>query len=184
MVMSAAIALAAGNPGEAVQALGNAPAGGATIRSDLELRLLRASIAICQSSPQAPALVRQALAVAERHGYVQTVLDTAPQLIDHVICDSDLYPRTKQLTALISIGLTTRKHTAPAARQNKLLDPLTAAEIRVLERLAERRTYTEIASELYLSPNTVKTHLRHVYVKLGATSRSSAIKRATSLGIL
>ena len=184
MVMSAAIALAAGNPGEAVQALGKAPAGGATIRSDLELRLLRASIAICQSSPQAPALVRQALAVAERHGYVQTVLDTAPQLIDHVICDSDLYPRTKQLTALISIGLTTRKHTAPAARQNKLLDPLTAAEIRVLERLAERRTYTEIASELYLSPNTVKTHLRHVYVKLGATSRSSAIKRATSLGIL
>ena len=61
IVMSAIIALAAGNPGEAAQALSTAPAEGATIRSDLELRLLRASIAISQSSPQAPALVRQAL---------------------------------------------------------------------------------------------------------------------------
>jgi LuxR family transcriptional regulator, maltose regulon positive regulatory protein len=184
IVMSAIIALATGNPEEAASALSSAPAGAATVRSDLEMRLLRASIAISQSSPQAPALVRQALAVAERHGYVQTVLDTAPQLVDHVICDSHLYPRTKQLTALISAGLRTRKHTPAASRQNKLLDPLTGAEIRVLEKLAERLSYTDIATELYLSPNTVKTHLRHIYMKLGATSRSSAIKRASSLDIL
>ena len=184
IVVLAIIALAAGDPEEAAQALSNAPAEGATIRSDLELRLLRASVAISQSPAQAPALVRQALAVAERYGYIQTVLDTAPQLVDHVICDSHLYPRTKQLTALITAGLRTRKHTPAASRQNKLLDPLTAAEIRVLEKLAERLSYTDIASELYLSPNTVKTHLRHTYMKLGATSRSSAIKRATSLGIL
>ena len=184
IVMSAIIALAAGDPEQAAQALSNAPAGGVTIRFDLELQLLRASVAISQSSPQAPALVRQALAVAGRHGYVQTVLDTAPQLVDHLISDSHLYPRTKQLTALITAGLRTRKHTAPASRQNKLLDPLTAAEIRVLEKLAEGLTYTDIASKLYLSPNTVKTHLRHAYLKLGATSRSFAIKRATSLGAL
>ena len=182
--MSAIIALAAGNPEEAAQALSDAPAEGATIRSDLELRLLRASVAIGQSSPQAPALVRQALAVAERHGFVQTVVDTAPQLVDHVISNSHLYPRTRQLAALITAGLRARKRAAPASRQGKLLDPLTAAEIRVLEKLAERLTYTEIATELYLSLNTVKTHLRHAYMKLGVTSRSSAVKRATSLGIL
>ncbi len=184
IVMLAIIALATGNPGEAAQALSSAPAGGPTIRSDLELRLLRASVAISQSSPQASALVTQALGVAERYGYVQTVLDTAPQLVDHVICDSHLYPRTEQLMALITAGLRSRKHTAPASRLNKLLDPLTAGEIRVLEKLAERLSYIDIASELFLSPNTVKTHLRHAYMKLGATSRSSAIKRATSLGIL
>ena len=50
--------------------------------------------------------------------------------------------------------------------------------------LSERLTYTEIAADLYLSLNTVKTHLRHAYMKLGVTSRSSAVKRATSLGIL
>ena len=86
--MSAIIALAAGNPEQAAQALSSAPAEGATIRSDLELRLLRASIAVSQSSPQAPALVRQALAVAERHGFTQTVVDTAPQLVEHVIAES------------------------------------------------------------------------------------------------
>ena len=184
IVMSATIALAAGDPEVAARALSSAPAEGATIRSDLELRLLRASIAISRSSPQAPALVRQALTVAERHGFVQTVVDTAPQLVEHLIADSHLYSRTKQLTALITAGLRARKRTAPASRQGKTLDPLTAGEMRVLEKLPEGLTYTEMASELYLSLNTVKTHLRHVYMKLGATSRSSAVKRATSLGIL
>jgi LuxR family maltose regulon positive regulatory protein len=184
IVMSAISSLAAGNPGQAAQALRGAPAEGATIRSDLELQLLRASVAIGQSSPQTPALVRQALGVAERHGFAQTVVDTAPQLVEHVISDSHLYPRTKQLTALITVGLKARKRAAPAPRQGKLLEPLTTAEIRVLEKLSERLTYTEIAAELYLSLNTVKTHLRHAYMKLGVTSRSSAIKRATSLGIL
>jgi LuxR family maltose regulon positive regulatory protein len=182
--MSAIIALAAGSPEQAAQALSSAPAGKATIRSDLELRLLRASVAISQASPHAPALVRQALAVAERHGFTQTVVDTAPQLMDHVIANSHLYPQTRQRAALINAGLKARKRAAPASRQSQLPDPLTAAEIRVLEKLSERLTYTEIATELYLSLNTVKTHLRHAYMKLGATSRSSAIKRAASLGIL
>ncbi|MGH3173469.1 MAG: response regulator transcription factor, partial [Streptosporangiaceae bacterium] len=184
IVMATIVALAAGNPEQAAQALSSAPAEGATIRSDLELRLLRASIAISQSSPQAPALVRQALAVAERHGYSQTVVDTAPQLVEHVIAEANLYPRTRQLTALITAGLKARKRAASAPRQGKLLNPLTTAEIRVLEKLSERLTYAQIASELYLSLNTVKTHLRHAYMKLDVTSRSSAIKRATSLGIL
>ena len=184
IVMAAIIALAAGNPDEAAQALSDAPAAGATIRSDLELRLLRASVAIGQSSPQAPALVRQALAVTDRYGYVQTVVDTAPQLVEHVISNSHLYPRTRQRTALITAGLRARKRATTASRQGKLINPLTAAEIRVLEKLPERLTYTEIASELYLSLNTVKTHLRRAYMKLGVTSRSSAVKRATSLGIL
>jgi LuxR family maltose regulon positive regulatory protein len=184
IVMSTIAALAAGNPEQAAQALSSAPADGATIRSDLELRLLRASIAISQSSPQAPILVRQALAVAERHGYSQTIVDTAPQLVEHVIADSHLYPRTRQLTALIAAGLEARKRALSAPQQGKLIEPMTASEIRVLEKLSQRLTYTEIASELHLSLNTVKTHLRHAYMKLGVTSRSSAIKRATSLGIL
>ncbi len=183
-VMSAISALAAGNPGEAAQALTGAPAEGATIRSDLELRLLRATIAISQSSPQAPALTRQALAVAERHGFTQTVVDTAPQLVEHVIANSHLYPRTAQQKGLITAGVRARKRAAPVSPQGNLIDPLTAAELRVLEMLPERLTYTEMASELYVSPNTVKTHLRHAYLKLGVTSRTSAIKRATTLGIL
>jgi LuxR family transcriptional regulator, maltose regulon positive regulatory protein len=184
MVMSAIIALAADHPEEAAKSLSDAPAEGTTIRSDLELRLLRANIAVSQSSPEAPHLVRRALVAVERHGFVQTVLDTAPRLIEHVISNADLYPKTRRLSPLITAGIKARRRAAPAPRQGRLLDPLTAAEIRVLEKLAERLTYTEMAAELHLSLNTVKTHLRRAYMKLGATSRSSAIQRATSLGIL
>ena len=122
--------------------------------------------------------------MAERHGFTRTVVDTAPQLVDHIITHSDLYPRTGRRKALVTAGVRARRRAAPASGQGKLIDPLTAAELRVLEKLPERLTYTEMATELAVSLNTVKTHLRRAYMKLGVTSRSSAIKRATTLGIL
>jgi LuxR family transcriptional regulator, maltose regulon positive regulatory protein len=42
----------------------------------------------------------------------------------------------------------------------------------------------EIASELFLSPNTVKTHMRHLYGKLGTHRRAEAVQRARALGLL
>ena len=63
-------------------------------------------------------------------------------------------------------------------------DPLTDAEIRVLETLPQHLTYADMAAELHLSLNTVKTHLRHTYMKLGVTSRTAAVKRATSIGVI
>ena len=41
-----------------------------------------------------------------------------------------------------------------------------------------------VAAELYLSANTVKTHLRHLYRKLGAHSRHEAVQRARAIGLL
>ena len=57
-------------------------------------------------------------------------------------------------------------------------------EIRVLARLADHLSYRDIASDLYVSINTVKTHVSHIYFKLGVSSRSSAISRAATLGLL
>jgi len=42
----------------------------------------------------------------------------------------------------------------------------------------------EIADELYVSANTVKTHMRHLYAKLGTHRRAEAVKRARALGLL
>ena len=55
-------------------------------------------------------------------------------------------------------------------------EALTAREIDVLRRLAGTLSLGEIASELYLSPNTVKSHTTALYRKLGARSRSEAVK--------
>jgi DNA-binding CsgD family transcriptional regulator/predicted ester cyclase len=61
---------------------------------------------------------------------------------------------------------------------------LTPREIVVLQRLKHRGSYTEIAHELFVSTNTVKTHVRNVYAKLGVTNRTSALAAATVLGLL
>jgi LuxR family maltose regulon positive regulatory protein len=64
-----------------------------------------------------------------------------------------------------------------------LAEPLTAAEQRILE-LLPGCTYLQMADTLFISRNTVKTHLRSIYHKLGATSRSQAIERALELRLL
>ena len=61
---------------------------------------------------------------------------------------------------------------------------LTRKELEVLTRLAEGRSNKDIADALYVTPATVKTHLAHIYTKLGVTGRQDAVKRAVELGLL
>jgi LuxR family maltose regulon positive regulatory protein len=77
-----------------------------------------------------------------------------------------------------AVGAHSAEPSAPVPNGGALPDPLTDAEIRVLEKLPQRLRYADIANELHLSLNTVKTHLRHTYMKLGVSSRSGAVKRA------
>ena len=63
-------------------------------------------------------------------------------------------------------------------------EPLTVSETRVLRYLPTHMGTPEIAAELFLSANTVKTHLRHLYRKLGAHSRREAVQRARAIGLL
>jgi len=64
------------------------------------------------------------------------------------------------------------------------LEGLTHGETRVLHYLPTNLSAREIADELYLSVNTVKTHQRHLYQKLGARTRSEAVAKARDLGLL
>ena len=63
------------------------------------------------------------------------------------------------------------------------LGVLTHGETRVLHYLPTNLSAREIAGELYLSVNTVKTHQRHLYQKLGARSRTQAVEKARALGL-
>jgi LuxR family transcriptional regulator, maltose regulon positive regulatory protein len=73
---------------------------------------------------------------------------------------------------------------APPGEPALPCEALTRSEARVLRYLPTNLSTREIAGELYLSRNTVKTHQRHLYQKFGARSRTEAVERARALGLL
>jgi LuxR family maltose regulon positive regulatory protein len=88
----------------------------------------------------------------------------------------------------------TRGHSGEAARilsriaeategHTRAIEPLSHRELLVLAEVEKNATVSEIAAALYISPNTVKTHLRRLYRKLGVTTRTDAIRKAKSLGL-
>ena len=64
------------------------------------------------------------------------------------------------------------------------VEPLTERERDVLRLLPSRLTLREVASELYISANTLKFHLRAIYRKLGVDSRRSAVQAARQMRLL
>ena len=72
----------------------------------------------------------------------------------------------------------------PLSQPEHLPEPLSEAEARVLRFLPTSLSAPEIARELYVSVNTIRTHMRHLYDKLGARRRLEAIDRARTLGLL
>jgi LuxR family maltose regulon positive regulatory protein len=87
------------------------------------------------------------------------------------------------------------RHALELAEPDQVLSPflshparhrqaLTHSETRVLHYLSTNLSTREIADELYLSVNTVKTHQRHLYQKLGARSRTQAVEQARALGLI
>jgi LuxR family maltose regulon positive regulatory protein len=73
---------------------------------------------------------------------------------------------------------------ADRAVQTALLEPLSERELAVLRFLPTMMSNAEIASEMFVSVNTVKTHLKHVYRKLDVADRRDCVKRARELRLL
>jgi LuxR family maltose regulon positive regulatory protein len=65
-----------------------------------------------------------------------------------------------------------------------LVDPLSARELTVLRYLCSRLTYQEISAALYVSLNTLKSHVRTVYRKLGVASRADAVEAGRRAGLI
>jgi LuxR family maltose regulon positive regulatory protein len=68
--------------------------------------------------------------------------------------------------------------------ERRLEDPLTTAERRVLDLLPTQLTAPQIAARLFVTTNTVKSHMKHLYFKLGVTTRTAAVERGRELGLL
>jgi LuxR family maltose regulon positive regulatory protein len=88
------------------------------------------------------------------------------------------------LTAEILTLLAGRTPAPPNAGPRPPLEPLSKSELRVLRYLPTNLSGPEIAGELYVSVNTVRTHMRHLYAKLGTHRRTDTVARARDLGLL
>jgi ATP/maltotriose-dependent transcriptional regulator MalT len=65
-----------------------------------------------------------------------------------------------------------------------MLELPSTAELAVLRLLASEQSVRQIGEALFLSPNTVRSHTRSIYRKLGVNSRADAVARAEALGLL
>jgi len=73
---------------------------------------------------------------------------------------------------------------AARTRQEGVTEPLTDREFTILRLLPAPSSLRQLASELFIAPNTLKTHLRAIYRKLGAESRGEAVIRARERGLI
>jgi LuxR family maltose regulon positive regulatory protein len=91
--------------------------------------------------------------------------------------------RTAHAT-LLATALDVLSGSSPPSGAPALREPLSEAELRVVRYLPSNLNATEIAAELCVSANTVRTHLRHIYAKLDAHTRTEAVSHARRLGLL
>lgn len=138
--------------------------------------------------------LERALNLAKPEGLLfPFLLDRAPGLLDrhrrhgtaHAVLISEiLHLLAGRESAAPSGPQTPADRDREMDREPGLREPLSHGEIRVLRYLPTKLSAPEIADQLYLSVNTVKTHMRHVYDKLGVHRRHEAVEQARALGLL
>jgi LuxR family transcriptional regulator, maltose regulon positive regulatory protein len=136
------------------------------------------------SGDEAGALERlsRALTLAEPEGYIRLFVDEGQPIVALL---RQAYARgiaTDYVATLLSVaGAPVLAAPAPA---HSLLEPLTERELEVIRLLVAGLSNAAMARELFITVGTVKSHINHIYGKLGVQSRSQAIARAHILHLL
>jgi LuxR family maltose regulon positive regulatory protein len=137
--------------------------------------------------PAALAPLQRALTLAEPEGYVRIFADEGPCLAElletaakHGIARSYL----RQLLAAFGTAVdSTGKARDDTSVMQDLVEPLSERELDVLRLLRSDLDGPEIARRLTVSLNTMRTHTKNIYAKLGANNRRAAVSRADELGL-
>jgi LuxR family maltose regulon positive regulatory protein len=140
---------------------------------------------------EALSLLKRSLDLARPGEWIQPFIEPGPPMADLLNRlekrDADDFTG-KILTALnesqsqVSTADVPPGHKIPHLQA--LVEPLTNRELDILELLAERLQTKEIAEKKFISPETVKSHLKNIYQKLGVSNRREAVVKAKSLGII
>ena len=154
----------------------------------LEIRMLQALARDAQGQrAQAVECLSQAWALApEPDGYVRLFLDEGAPMTtllrhaQHVGVEDQHVRRLLIPTAANNAGTSA---TGPSPVP-PLADPLSERELQVLRLLASELSGPQIARELFVSRNTLSTHTKHIFTKLGVTSRRAAVLRAKERGLM
>jgi LuxR family transcriptional regulator, maltose regulon positive regulatory protein len=185
-IATAVLRLARGDPGAAAAVLAPVLAGSAPVVAETWLVhsfLLEAIARDALGDPgAAERALERALDAAEPDGVLfPFLLHPEPGLLArharHRTAHAALIAETLSLLA-------GRTPAPPPGGARPPLEPLSNSEIRVLRYLPTNLPAREIANELYVSTNTVKTHMHHLYAKLGTHGRGEAVERARALGLL
>jgi LuxR family transcriptional regulator, maltose regulon positive regulatory protein len=189
----AALRLATGDPQRAAAAL--APVLDGSIPEVRPMRMVTALLLEARArdvlGDQATAgrILEQALDITESNGILLPfLLDPAPAILERHRRYRTAHPAL--IAEILDLLPTSARPARPPGGQagwalgRGLTEQLTDSETRVLRYLPTHLTVHEIANEMFLSANTVNTHKRHLFAKLGAHSRHEAVDRARALGLL
>lgn len=131
----------------------------------------------------------RALNLSEPEGFKRIFLDHGKTLIGliNTVQDEIHEPRMAAYTEMLLDSLTAEfqaKQSSPGTKSSEILEPLSHREMEVLQLLQSSLSSTEMAHELSISINTLRTHQKNIYAKLNAHSRYEAIARAKEAGLL
>jgi ATP/maltotriose-dependent transcriptional regulator MalT len=136
--------------------------------------------------PQALAVLEGALVGAAPEGYVRLFLDEGAPMTTLLRTAVQRGTAAEHARRLLAAGQNTRTSdatatVAPTTRGRG--DELSSRELEVLRLLRSDLSGPEIARELTVSLNTMRTHTKNIYMKLGVSSRRAAVRRAAELGL-
>jgi LuxR family maltose regulon positive regulatory protein len=123
--------------------------------------------------------LEHALALAEREPFRDAFLLNGPDVCELLEAQAQTGTAHPALLEVLLEGVCQRPSAPPA-----LAEALTERELRILRYLPTMLSNAEIGAEIFVSLNTVKTHLRSIYRKLGANGRAEAVEQARALGLL
>ena len=147
-------------------------------RTMIEVRLLRAAIEFERGDYAiSDSMMDFALATIARTGARAPLRSIQPGTLSGLAARALSRPQSEEVSHILA------RVAQATDGSNRLVEPLSHRELLVLAEVEKGSTVGGIAAALYISPNTVKTHLRRLYRKLGVTTRSDAIRKAKALGL-
>ncbi len=124
---------------------------------------------------------------AEPEGFIRLFVDEGPPMAEllYVAAEQGLRPGyVKKLLAAFEAEPKGQQPVTAVPRASSLVEPLSERELELLKLLRTELSGPEIARECMVSLSTVRTHIQHIYAKLGVNNRRAAIRRAEELNLL